>query len=416
MATEPDTARLQTLLEQEGLRWVLDRLAERMQQGKPLQGTIVNTRATPEERRAIDDLLGRRSTGGARLSLDLALLEQTLRKAGLSFSLEDAVLACRGPIRNMRAESERERAEWAALFESVRERIAGNPALERWTEALRSDGSLKRMTAGDVAAASQMMETALQVIERFPCRDILLANLAAECTGDSHALDRGQPVATICLRAIAALYGVEGQSSATARREAWATAGVLIDDLSAPALVFNFRATPNSPLEQILSLHRAQRQPAFISYRQLQAHGAFTPLDEAMRTVFVCENPSVISAAARELGERCRPIVCTNGQPASAVRLLLAQLAHAGAELRCHADFDWAGMQIIDQCIRTYGAVPWRMSAADYEVIEGTAPLQGSGSSHAWAGDLPEALRVRGKAVFEEQMIGTLLLDLAEPV
>ena len=33
------------------------------------------------------------------------------------------------------------------------------------------------------------------------------------------------------------------------------------------------------------------------------------------RTVFVCENPSVVAAAADRLGRRCRPLLCTEGSP-----------------------------------------------------------------------------------------------------
>jgi uncharacterized protein (TIGR02679 family) len=163
---------------------------------------------------------------------------------------------------------------------------------------------------------------------------------------DSHALDRGQPLATLCLREVAALYGVDGQRGAEARRKAWMAAGGIIDDLSAPVLVFNLRAATGSALEQVLDLHRQQGEPVFITYRQLQSGGHFEPLDPAMRTVFICENPSIVSAAAREIGPTCQPIICTNGQPASAAKLLLSQLGRAGVELFCHADFDWAKIGI----------------------------------------------------------------------
>jgi uncharacterized protein (TIGR02679 family) len=184
------------------------------------------------------------------------------------------------------------------------------------------------------------------------------------------------------------------------------------DDLSAPVLVFNLRATTGSALEQVLDLHRRQGEPVFLTYRLLQPGHPFEPLDPAMRTVFVCENPSVVSAAAREIGPACQPVICTNGQPASAARFLLSKLRQAGAQLYCHADFDWAGLRIVDQLVREYAAIPWRMTVEAYVSVDGSVPVDPQPMKTIWAPDLPDALSTRGTAVFEEQVVRSLLVDL----
>src|ERR1044071_2785503 len=115
MEMVPDFARLRSLFEQPGLRWIMTRLAERLSRGRPLRGLVANAQASADERRALDDLLGRHSTAGSRLSLDLATLEETLRAAGMAGGLEDAVIACRGPVENKRAQAERRRDEWETL-------------------------------------------------------------------------------------------------------------------------------------------------------------------------------------------------------------------------------------------------------------------------------------------------------------
>jgi uncharacterized protein (TIGR02679 family) len=412
MGTAPDGARVRAFFAQPGFEWILDRLAERMSRGRPLTGLIAKAPATLDERRALDDLLGRRSTAGRRLSLDLGELERTLRSAGMAERLEDAVVACRGSIENQRARAEREQEEWTALFNVARSNCHQHEGLLNWISALVRDGSLKRIARGDLPRAAKLMEDTIRVVLRDPTEEILLANLAAECAGDSHALDRGQPLATVCLRAIAAVYGIDGQRTAAARRKAWAAIGVIIDDLSAPVLVFNLRAAASSPLGAVLEVHRQQVQPAFLTYRQLHQGNSFKPLDSAMQVIFVCENPSIVSAAAREIGARCQPLVCTNGQPASATHLLLSQLRQAGAELRCHADFDWAGLRIIDQLAREHAAIPWRMSADTYLGVEGTVVAEPQSFVTSWAPELGEALRHRATAVFEEQVLGSLLDDL----
>jgi uncharacterized protein (TIGR02679 family) len=414
MDLRSDPERLRSLFDRPGLTWIVDRLAARLAEDRPLRGTVVRERATADERRAIDDLLGRKSTTGSRLSLTLETLEDALRAAGLIQELKDVVAACRGTVQNRHAQAARQRSEWQGMFHAARARCAGAPGLLRWVDALHDEGVLKRMVKGDAADAASLMEDALRVIARFPCRDVLLANLAAECLGDSHALDRGQPLGTLCLRAINVLHGIDGQHSAEARRQAWAAAGVIVDDLSAPVLTFNLYGTSGSALEPFLDLYRRQGQPAFLTYRQLRSTNAFDPLHPSMRRVFVCENPSIVSAAAREVGPRCPPLVCTNGQPTSAVHLLLAHCRQAGAQLHCHADFDWAGLRIVDQVVREHGAIPWRMNADEYLAAPGTTALEPQPFSAPWARDLPEALRRRGKAVFEEQVVGTLLDDLGD--
>jgi len=415
METAPDVARLRALFEQPGLRWIMLRLAERLSRGRPLSGLIANAQATAGERRALDDLLGRRSTTGSRLSLELALLEQTVISAGLANSLQDAVSACLGPIENKRALAERRRDEWERLLDSARRRCSSRDELVAWVDALGRDGTLKRLSRAEIAAASNLMASAWRVISRPASPEILLANLAAECAGDSHALDRGQPLATLCLRAIAVMHGIDGQLNASARRKAWAAMGVIIDDLSAPVLTFNLRAAAGSSLEQLLSLYRQQGQPAFLTYRQLQNRELFTPLDPAMRTVYICENPSIVSSAAREIGHHCRPLICTNGQPNSTAHLLLSQLRQAGAELCCHADFDWAGLRIVDHLVREHSAIPWRMKVEDYRAASGTVPLEPQPFTAMWSPELPDAIRAAGYAIFEEQILYSLLSDLKTP-
>jgi uncharacterized protein (TIGR02679 family) len=58
-------------------------------------------------------------------------------------------------------------------------------------------------------------------------------------------------------------------------------------------------------------------------------------------------------------------MICTDGMPAAAQNRLLSQLALAGAQLRYHGDFDWAGLHIGNYVMREYNACPWRFGAAD---------------------------------------------------
>ncbi|MEZ5704819.1 MAG: DUF2399 domain-containing protein [Burkholderiaceae bacterium] len=50
----------------------------------------------------------------------------------------------------------------------------------------------------------------------------------------------------------------------------------------------------------------------------------------ADQIIYVCENPNIVSIAADRLGAACAPLVCTDGMPAAAQRVLLKQLSDAG--------------------------------------------------------------------------------------
>ena len=63
--------------------------------------------------------------------------------------------------------------------------------------------------------------------------------------------------------------------------------------------------------------------------------------------VYVCENPSVLIAAADVIGESSRPLVCTNGRPSAATLRLLAQLTAGGTTLHVRADDDVSGQEIV---------------------------------------------------------------------
>src|SRR5689334_22784630 len=95
----PDEARLRRLLGRPELEWLVDRLQRRLEQGRPLTGTLVRNPATDAERAAIDALLGRGRRPATRTSVRLEDLAAVLRRACLADSLAEAVVALRGPIR-----------------------------------------------------------------------------------------------------------------------------------------------------------------------------------------------------------------------------------------------------------------------------------------------------------------------------
>jgi uncharacterized protein (TIGR02679 family) len=133
--------------------------------------------------------------------------------------------------------------------------------------------------------------------------------------------------------------------------------------------------------------------------------------------VYVCENANLLAIAADQCGSKCAPIVCTDGMPAAAQRVMLRQLAAAGGRLHYHGDFDWAGVRIGNYVMRECGARPWRFDASDYLAAVAQAPrpglvLAGPEAEASWDEALTVAMRKHQLSIAEESLADVLLQDL----
>lgn len=344
------------------------------------------------------------------MQLDLARLDATLREAGVATSLRDALERLDGPIVHRATARAEVQARWSSVTAGCR-----HEALGRFLQEPTALGLLKRLARQDDGEAKHLIERAEAVLQRLPAGGVPRAQLAAQTLGDAHALDDGQPIATLVLAVWRRCDSSEvldraGDAPEERTRDVWARAGVLVNELARPALFLNL------PLRGTGVSSAAQGEPAWLSLRQLlRKPPAF---DVAGREVFACENPNLVAIAAERLGARCASLVCTDGMPAAAQRTLLAQLSQAGARLRYHGDFDWAGLRIANHVIRTFGARPWRLRSDDYEAAARQAPhakrdLDGEAAVAAtWDEALAPAMQRHGFAIAEEAVAASLLEDL----
>jgi uncharacterized protein (TIGR02679 family) len=399
--------RLREVLGAPALRWIVMKARRRLARGDPARGVVRNGNPSDAERAAFERLFGK-VTRSAALTASLDDLARVLREAELCDDLELAVVALTGPIRDDRAEA---CAAWKASFAEAEARLDGRPEVAAWLEELRSTGLVRRLCGADPAAGRALLLAAVEAARRLPADGVPIAELAASVAGDSHALDAGAPLGTIVVRLAAGLGGVTRWDRAAERREAWDSVGVLPDALSAPVLVLNLPAAPEGVTGRALSLYAEAGEPCRLSVRQLRR--APPRLDLAGRGVFVCENPAIVAAAADRLGARCAPLVCVEGQPRTAARILLDLLAAAGAALHYHGDFDWGGIRIGNVIVRRHGATPWRYGVADYLSARKGAPLRGAPVEACWDGALATAMREDGRAAHEEGGMEALLEDLA---
>ncbi|MFW6725126.1 TIGR02679 family protein [Streptomyces sp. MAR4 CNY-716] len=404
VVTDPD--RLTRLLGDPGLDWLVERTRRRMVRGEPLTGTVTLASATAAQRAATERLLGRAPRPGRSLNVRLDEVDAVLRRSRVSpAGLAAAVTALTGPVLPLTEV----RAGEARAWEEAYAPLAALPAdLADWAEGIRRDGLVRRLARTPDAARPLLAATvsALVALPAEPARS--LPEFAAQTLGDAHALDDGTPLATLVRSGVRALTGFPDGEGAEWRRAAWASAGLLKDALSATVLALGVRGT--AALDALADAG----EPAVLTLRQL-TRGVPRPPGTAP-TVYVCENPAVVAAAADAHGAACAPLVCLQGQPSAAALTLLRLLDTSGAGLRYHGDFDWGGLRIAGGLLRRVPWRPWRYTAADYRAAAATMPLarplRGTPASAPWDPGLTAALTEVGVRVEEESVIDDLLSDL----
>ncbi|WP_199041697.1 TIGR02679 family protein [Glycomyces salinus] len=352
------------------------------------------------ERHLIIGITGRhRRAAQRRLRLSIAELEAHVA-AQFGVDLKELILTELGievgAARRRRLE--RDAGVGRLLAEARRSSLSGAAWFGSWLEALRSNGAL-----AELARDGESLAPVIRALEALPVDDVPMPVLAERMLGDTKALASGRSRGLL-LRALSAWRGIEYPEGSEAERELLEWAGIVSDDIASQVLVLNLPITGGVVGEWMRS---ARGVPFRITLQQLRLE----PFSVAASTVRVVENPSILRAAADALGPDCPPLVCTEGVPSAAVYRLLE--AATGARLLWRADFDWAGLRIVERGLDRFpGAEPWRMSSADFESGVKGIGLRGKRIKASWDESLSALMEAEGRAVMEESLLEELLEDL----
>jgi len=345
-------------LSRAALRRLLFAARERFERNGGPYGRLQLSALTPEEAHAFNGLLtpGRPFVPGGAARVKLPRLDACLRESRFEVSLEQALIAVDGPLGNRRAEREAaaaaRKAAWSRVLAHPQ---AGRPELASWLEHAR-----KRFGCTSPERTALVLQ-ALDVLAALPADGQPLAALAASrAGGDAHALDRDRPLGRMAAAALFALEGATPRepSSPDEWRGLWARVGVSCDELSCTALTLGLR--PHRLARGYLAgrLRAAARagRPIVLTLAELRAE----PPRLSGEFLFVCENPSIVAAAANALGAGCPPLLCTSGWPNTAVAATLDAAEAAAMDILVHADGDEAGAAIAARVLRRTRARPWR--------------------------------------------------------
>jgi uncharacterized protein (TIGR02679 family) len=440
-----DRAALDRLLGTPETAWLVERVRSRIlgAQGEPLTGVVRLDRPSEEQRAAAVRLVGRPRRPGAALRVYLADVEQILRRGPWPAGLSDAVQTLTGPLVDHREERTRVAAEWNRAGEGMDPAIRRFPSLGAWWETFCADGGLKRAARAEAVRTSRAPSPAVaaelvlgvgDVLDALPASAEPLAVLARRVAGDAHALDTSRPLGRLAAAAVGAAFQLPETGPATrfgaSVRDSWAAAGVVLSSvastvlcLGVPGLREGAGASPVAgATATALEAMREARTPMLLTLDQVRS-GGVSALPETT-VLYVCENPTVVEVVAERWARSATPtsygdgpvLVCTSGQPSTAVVALLERLTGLGADCRYHGDFDWAGLRIARSLSNHIPWIPWRYTSADYRAaVQHKAPslsLAGRPAESPWDPTLTVVMAECGLAIEEEAVAGLLAEDL----
>jgi uncharacterized protein (TIGR02679 family) len=257
------------------------------------------------------------------MQIDVPLVDDALSRAGIATSLRQALELIDGPIVHAETARAELQAEWSRVVSLV-----GHADYSAYLRVPSGLGLLKRLSNGNPDAAVRLCRGVDIVLDALPAGGMTRAQLAAKTLGDAHALDNGRPAAALVLavwRVKAAAkhdphdedaLNLENEGGDERIRDVWAKAGVLVNELARPALFLNLNMKGRPTLPNTAG------EPTYASLRFLLRSSP--SWDVSGLDVYVCENANLLAIAADQCGSKCAPMVCTDGMPAAAQRVLFA--------------------------------------------------------------------------------------------
>lgn len=434
-------------------------------------GTATIACAAPEECEAINTFMGWRERPGATIKVPLLQFERELLDSAFACTITELHEWLIGePLRTRLEKKLLSEQAWQHFFRVIAQEEANPvPIIQQWLTELQG-GSIEagyrmvrelwmqspKQAQSELLIALRAWRTLLLIVaENKP--PIRLPVLAAQVSGNPHALDRSSSAGRLLFQALrfaqASSHSVKASRSEPAHgadiireldasqidviapepqersavdslraREIYREAGVLDDDLS--SLVHLFQ-----PHDQ------ASNEPYVLTLRQVEA------IEElpAVTAFYVVENPAVFSTLVdesrtqnNEFFLQNRPmLVCTSG-PASAAALRLfdryMQQQDWKGKLYYSGDFDIKGIEIGNVLALRYADafVPWSfdaisycMGVADYRRVWGNQGIHFTEEEQLrlsvlqveWDVSLTSALLQYGQKLFQEQLVTKLVAD-----
>lgn len=398
------------------------------------RGYIAIKQLRDDEREKLNEYYGiyRPPVKDEAMLYSVKLFSQVLLEGRFQLTVPELLTLLRGePVLTRMEQSMQAKAGWRGIITSAMEQVrldasSEDKAIRRWAEEVLEETAtgvrtLRMVFNASPEEAERCMVHCLRALTRVARNEsnklIRLPVLAAQITGDAHALDWKFPLGRLFWWGLNATAGhipgdweeaaAEQQEAEVAGtqamliREGYRRGGIADDDLSSQVLLFAPELL-GAWEERVLTL------------RQVEAIRLETLGRLSARRILMVENPSVFAelidaclARARLSAGQAAPgpvIVCGNGQPTTAVICLLDMLLGKPGEreLRYAGDIDPPGLGIAHSLQMRYKQ-SFRLWRMDREVF----------SRYAHQGlpmDEKEKAKLRScRAVWDEQLADAML-------
>lgn len=426
-----------------------------------IRGYVTLTNIREEERLALDTFYETYSSPkpGETKRYSIKKFEQLLLKSRFQLTVAALLALMKGePVYTRQQLDHLKQSEWRLMIATVLDQVRAleeyDPEVIEWAQGLAEQSSpgsrtLKMVYAKSREEAVDCLRYGLMALNRIKMnkadKPIRLPILAAEITGDAHALDWKYPMGRLFWWGLTAIFGepansmmaeedqppstsmeptVRASSQAILIREGLRRGGVADDDLSSQVMLyapelFGVRE------ERILTLRQVEHLIENEFDKLVQLH---------CEIVHMVENPSVfaelIDADAQRWSGPGSPaadsvapfIICGNGQPTTAVvKLLDALLNGCHKTLYYAGDLDPVGLSIAQSLQFRYPEAmrAWRMDASVYlRYAEKGIPLaEGertrlAEARYPWEPELAEMMHEHGVKLHQELWVEELVQDV----
>lgn len=273
---------------------------------------------------------------------------------------------------------EREKGE---IIENFIEYYSSTPAGKQPDEIFRI---VKCGANEELSNWKRTLWLAAEIYNNLPCRNgkrMYLAVFAAMLIGNPHAFDRGTKEGELLYRVILKdlelrkiEVGTSGMFPAYKRQRSYLAAGIMLDDISNYAMLYNVRAIKNDGMP-----HKGMEgfsAESDIVQVPLNVVAEWKEILCPNRKIHIVENPSVFAVLCDTIhyeGARTDDVgkayMCMNGQPRLAGLMVLDLLAKSGTEVYYSGDLDPEGILIAQKLSQYYeGKFDFKhMGEEDYE-------------------------------------------------
>lgn len=259
-----------------------------------------------------------------------------------------------------------------AQFEALLQNYQGTLSYDWITQKKKQEPRFyQRLIKEDHALIKQVFE-ALNALPIKENKVVLLTVFSTQLFSDPHALDEGKCRSLL----IQGIRWWMNHEDPFAKREAdWQVlewAGLLRDTVSNRCLGYNLIALKKGEMDPGWLGFALSRQPLCITlYHVLNSDALKTK-----QRLILIENPSVFEQLVHTLQKKDKDsisLLCTEGQPALCVWMLLSRVDFEHTRVYYCGDFDPEGLQMAQQMLQRYPAIRlWHYTEQDYNQAKST--------------------------------------------